>query len=83
MKTVNCGNYFTEKRFNNLCEVLESEGAASVYIDCIGHTRNNSEQESYKKALEKKYGDRLSITCHEGVCSYHYDYELKLQGRNG
>ena len=46
MKTVNCGNYFTEKRFNNLCEVLESEGAASVYIDCIGHTRNNSEQES-------------------------------------
>lgn len=77
MKTVNCGNYFTENRFNNLCEVLEREGAASVYIDCIGHTRNNMEQESYKNALKKKYGDRLVITCHEGACSYHYDYELK------
>lgn len=75
---INGGNYFHEKAFNEICEALEKGGeAVRVGIDCIGHARNNNEQEAYKEALEKKYGDRLQITKRDGVNSYSYSYELK------
>ena len=77
MNRVNCGNYFTEDRFEKFCEVLEKEKTACVYIDCTGHTQNNYGQETYKKHLEEKYGDRLILECVEGLCSYHYQYTLK------
>lgn len=77
MKTINGGNYFHEKAFNEICKTLERGEAVQVYIDCIGHTRNNNEQEAYKEALENKYGDKLQTTEHGGAYSYSYSYQLK------
>ena len=77
MKTINGGNYFHEKAFNEICEALEQGEAVQVYIDSIGHTRNNNEQEAYKEALQEKYANRLVIDKNEGGYSYSYTYELK------
>ncbi len=77
MKTINGGNYFHEKAFNEICETLEKGEAVQVYIDSIGHTRNNNEQEVYKEALQEKYGSRLQIEKNEGGYSYSYSYQLK------
>ena len=77
---VDCGNHFTEDKFDDFCKVLEEKGTACVYIDCAGYSRNNHEQEIYKKHLEEKYGDRLVVEREEGVCSYYYKYTLKEVG---
>lgn len=74
---INCGNDYYDKYFILLCEWLEKGYIVSPYIDCIGHSRNNRSQESYKQALENKYGERLETIFHEGVCSYSYSYKLK------
>ena len=76
-KIINGGNYFHEKAFNEICEALEKGEAVEVYIDCIGHTRNNNEQEAYKEALTEKYGSRLKFEQSAGGYSYSYTYELK------
>ena len=76
MKTINGGNYYHEKAFNELCEALEQGEAVEVYIDCIGHARNNNEQEIYKEALIEKYGDKLKVKCNQGAVSYSYTYQL-------
>ena len=75
-KTVNGQNYFNEASFNEACEALEHGEEISIYIDVIGHGTNNREQEIYKEALEKKYGDRLSAERFEGGFSYSYSYKL-------
>lgn len=77
MKTINCGNYFNEKAFNQVCNALEEKQEVKVYIDCMGHTRNNYEQETYKEELEKKYADSLKTTLIDGGYSYSYSYYLK------
>lgn len=77
MKTINGGNYFHEKAFNEICEALEGAEAVQVYIDVIGHTRNNNEQEIYKEALEQKYGSRLKVDKSDGGYSYSYTYTLQ------
>lgn len=77
MKTINGGNYFHEKAFNELCEALERLEAVQVYIDCIGHGANNREQEAYKEALLEKYSDRLKIEKNDGAFSYSYVYRLQ------
>lgn len=77
MKTINGGNYFHEKAFNEICEALENMEAVQVYIDCIGHTRNNNEQEAYLEALTEKYQDRLKVDRMDGGYSYSYVYGLK------
>ena len=77
MKTINGGNYFHEKAFNEICEALEKGEAVQVYIDCIGHTRNNYEQETYKEALIKKYSDRVKTDKLDGSYSYSYVYSLR------
>lgn len=74
---INCGNSFSESRFNQVCDALEQGETVEVYINCIGHTRNNMEQETYKEHLLKKYGDKLNVECSNGVCSYHYTYRLQ------
>ncbi len=74
---VNCGNDYYTEYFDEVCNHLESGETVQVYINCIGHTRNNYTQEAYKQALVKKYGDRLEVKCSNGVCSYHYEYKLK------
>ena len=79
---INGGNYFHKKAFNEICKALEQGENVEVYIDCIGHTRNNNEQEAYKEALEEKYGDKLQAKCKAGVCSYKYAYCLKNDGEN-
>lgn len=76
-KTIDCGNYYQSKHFEELCAALEQGESVSVYISCIGHTRNNYTQEEYKSQLLKKYGDDLIVEQSAGVCSYHYDYKLK------
>lgn len=73
---VDCGNHFTKSAFENFCKVLEEKGTACVYIDCIGHSRNNYEQEMYKTFLEEKYGDRLVVERETGLGSY-YRYTLR------
>ena len=74
--TVNCGNDFYQRHFEELCVLLEQGEKVSVYIDCIGHTRNNMGQTYYRRALTEKYGDRLIVTTHEGAYCYSYDYKL-------
>lgn len=76
-KLIDCGNYFHESRFKTVCEALENGEAVQVYIDCIGHTLNNYEQENYKKALLEKYGEKLTIEKDEGAFSNSYKYKLK------
>lgn len=76
-KLINCGNDFYSKHFDEVCEALESGETVEVYIDCIGHTRNNWAQDSYKKALVEKYGDRLSVTTEHGAYCYSHTYALK------
>ncbi len=75
-KLINCGNYFNEKSFKVVCEALENGEVVNVYIDCIGHTLNNYEQENYKKALVDKYGDKLIIDENKGAFSFSYNYKL-------
>ena len=70
-------NYFNETSFNEICEALERGETISVGIDCVGHTRNNNEQEAYKEALTEKYGNGLWIECNKGAVSYSYTYKLK------
>lgn len=77
MKVINGGNYFHEKAFNEICEELEKGESIEVYIDVIGHSRNNQEQEVYKEELKLKYGDRLQMERAEGGFSYSYSYRLK------
>lgn len=77
MKVLNAGNYFHEKGFNEICEKLEKGESIEVYIDVIGHSRNNQEQEVYKEELLLKYGDRLQVERVEGGFSYSYSYRLK------
>ena len=77
MKVISGQNYFNEKSFNEICEALEKAEVVQVYIDCIGHTRNNNEQEAYKEALLKKYQDRLKVEKSEGGHSYSYTYGLR------
>ena len=77
MLTINGQNYFNEKSFNEICEALEKAESIEIYIDVVGHSRNNYEQENYKDALTKKYGDRLQVKCNEGAYSYSYFYHLK------
>ena len=73
---VNGKNYFNQKSFTEICENLEKGKWVEVYIDCIGHTRNNYEQENYKNQLLKKYGSSLEVKCDGGYCSYSYSYFL-------
>lgn len=77
IKVINGQNYFKEKSFNEICEALEKAETVEVYIDCVGHTRNNDEQERYREALEEKYGDRLNVEKYDGAYSYSYIYKLK------
>lgn len=77
MKVVNGQNYFNEKSFIEICEALEKIQVVQVYIDCIGHTRNNNEQEVYKEKLIERYGDRLKVDKVDGGYSYHYEYMLR------
>ena len=75
-KLINCGNEFYPVFFNKLCEALEKGEVVRVYIDCIGHTRNNDTQEVYRVKLTQKYGDKLVIEKNEGAYSYSYCYQL-------
>ena len=74
---VSGSNCFREKYLMEMIDLLDKGNAIHVGIDCIGHTRNNTEQEAYKEALEKHYGDNLEVTYHDGWCSYSYEYKLK------
>ena len=74
---VSGSNYFNQNSLDQMKELLEKGKAIQVGIACIGHTRNNSEQEAYKEALTNLYGDRLEVKYNDGVCSYSYSYQLK------
>ena len=75
-KLVNCGNDFYPQKFEELCKELEAGEHVNVYIDCIGHTRNNWVQEVYKEKLEEKYGDKLVTHYNAPYHCYDYDYKL-------
>ena len=74
-KLVNGNNYYNDHAFNQMCSLLESGETIHVMIDCIGHTRNNREQEIYRKELTTKYKDRLEVL-YRGGYSYSYEYKL-------
>lgn len=80
MKLIDGRNYFNETSFKNACEALEQGETVEMYIDVIGHTRNNNEQEAYKEALTQKYGSGLNVECSNGSYSYSYSYRLKTGG---
>lgn len=75
--TINCGNYFHESLFKVVCETLEKGETVKVYIDCIGHSQNNYEQEEYKNALLEKYGENINCEKIDGAFSFSYQYNLK------
>ena len=75
-KNISGKNYFNQESLEKMCEALESGYEIEVWIDCIGHTRNNMEQEHYKEALMEKYGDKVEVKIHEGYCIYEYSYKL-------
>lgn len=77
MKSVPCGNYFSEMKLNKICYFLEEGHEVEILINCIGHTRNNMCQDAYRDALTKKFGENLVIKKDEGYCSYSYRYRLK------
>lgn len=77
-KLINCGNDFYPRFFTQLCEALENGQIVQVYVDCIGHTRNNNVQEIYNEKLVEKYGDKLVAERSDGGFSYSYYYELKM-----
>lgn len=79
MKLVNCQNYFNMKSFKEVCQLLEAGETVEVYIDCIGHSRNNYEQEKYHDAIVGKYEDRVKVEIKEGSHSYSYKYKLKKE----
>ena len=83
MKTINGGNYYYERAFKEACSALENGETIQIYIDCIGHTRNNSEQEVYKEAFIQKYDDLLVIEKNAGGYSYSYTYRLKHNVNGG
>lgn len=74
---INGANYFNPISFNNACEALEQGHTIEMYIDVIGHTRNNIVQEEYEEALIEKYGDKLIVEKEQGSYSYSYSYRLK------
>jgi len=74
---INGKNYFNQNSFTEMCEVLEAGQVLEVYIDCIGHSRNNYEQENYRKSLQQKYSDRLEYEVLQGNWSHSYIYRLK------
>lgn len=78
---VSGSNYFNEEDLNKMIELLEQGETIRVGIDCIGHTRNNMEQEAYKEALIRNFaGEKeLEIKLLEGVCSYSYEYKLRKE----
>ena len=58
-------------------KLLEKGKAVSITSGCIGHGQHCAEQESYKKALQEYYGDRLEHETRQGVCRYSYIFNLK------
>ena len=79
-KLINGENYFNPVSFDEACKALEQGDTIRIGIDCIGHTRNNNEQEAYKEALTERYGDGLWVECSKGAVSYSYTYKLKDGG---
>ena len=73
---VSGSNYFNKDSLNKMISLLNEGKVINVGIDCIGHTRNNMEQEAYKKALEEYYGNKLITIYNSGICSYSYSYKL-------
>ena len=49
-----------------MIELLDEGKTIHVGIEVIGHTKNNMEQEAYKEALEKHYGNCLETTYMDG-----------------
>lgn len=76
-KLINGANYFNPISFNKACEALEQGDTIEMYIDVIGHTKNNTVQEEYEEALIEKYGDKLIVEKEQGSYSYSYSYRLK------
>jgi len=76
---VSGSNYFNEEDLNKMIELLEQGETIRVGIACIGHTRNNTEQENYKRALIERYGDKLEIKQSSGAYSYDYEYKLRKE----
>ena len=74
---VSGSNHFNERDFNKMIELLEQGKQIHIGIDCIGHTKNNMEQEIYKRNLIEHYGDKLEVIYNDGWCSYSYEYKLK------
>ena len=83
MKLIDGANYFNKKSFNEMCEALEKAESIEIYINVVGHSRNNYEQEAYREALEEKYGSRLKVEKVDGAYSYSYTYRLKYFAAGG
>ena len=74
-KLVNGKNYFNEESLNKMCEKLEKGETIGIYIDCIGHTRNQMETAAYVRALQDKYVDNLII---DTESNWYTEYKLRM-----
>lgn len=76
-KFVDVHNDFYNEKLTELIELLDSGEIVTPVVNCIGHTRHNMTQESYKSALIKHYGEKLKILVNNGVYCYTYTYEVE------
>ena len=74
---VNCLNDYYSGCFHEVCARLEAGKTVHVYIDCIGHRRNNFIQELYRDKLKERYGKSLQIDSSTGGFSFSYYYCLE------
>ena len=77
MKTISGRNYYNETDFKTMCVALDAGERIEVYIDCIGHSTNNVEQENYRQAIVAKYGDKVEVMQGGSPLSYNYSYKLR------
>ena len=73
-KLVNGKNYFNEESLKEMCERLETGETIGIYIDCIGHARNQMETAAYVRALKDKYGDKLIV---DTESNWYTEYKLR------
>lgn len=68
---------FNNESLEQMKSLLKQGKEIYVGIACLGHTKNNMEQEAYKQALTEYFGDNLIAELSNGLCSYSYSYHLK------
>lgn len=68
---VNVSNDFYQARMDELVRLLKEGKGVGIYVDCIGHTRNQMVTAKYLNELENIFGERLKKR-EERCIDYYY-----------